>query len=231
MKKDKIRGIIFDLDGTLFNSEYYQWQAWAKPLQKLGIKLTKKAYCRYAGKNRKTVERELIKDYNLKIKNGVLLEAKRKLIEKWANEKKLELMPYSRESVEFFANNSNFIVALCSGGNKKETIAKLKNNDFLKYFSIIISDDEVKRGKPSPDIYSLTIKKMGLKPKECLAFEDTQHGLMSAKTAGAKCFSIPNEYTSTQNFSNADRILSSLKEAIVFFKILRKKQLIKNINK
>jgi len=218
MKKDKIKGIIFDLDGTLFNSEYYQWQAWAKPLKKLGIKLTKEAYCYYAGKNRKIIEKGFIRNFNLKISRGVLLEAKKKLIEKWSNEKSIELMPYSRESVEFFANNPNFVIALCSGGNKIETIAKLKNNNFLKYFSIIISSDDVKKGKPNPEIYLLTIKKMGLKPKECLALEDTQYGLMAAKAAGANCFSIPNEYTLNQNFSSANKVLSSLKEVIDFFK-------------
>ncbi|MDD3046414.1 MAG: HAD family phosphatase [Endomicrobiia bacterium] len=218
MEKDKIKGIIFDLDGTLFNSEYYQWKSWAKPLKNLGINLTKEDYCCYTGKNRKIVEKELIKKFNLNLKSGILLNDKKRLIEKWSNEKKMDLMPYSKETVEFFVNNPNFIVALCSGGNRIETMAKLKNNNFLKYFSIIISGDDVKKGKPNPEIYLLTIKKMGLKPKKCLAFEDTQYGLTAAKSAGINCFSIPNEYTLNQNFSNADKVLSSLKEAIDFFK-------------
>lgn len=161
MEKDKIKGIIFDLDGTLFNSEYYQWKSWAKPLKNLGINLTKEDYCCYTGKNRKIVEKELIKKFNLNLKSGILLNDKKRLIEKWSNEKKMDLMPYSKETVEFFVNNPNFIVALCSGGNRIETMAKLKNNNFLKYFSIIISGDDVKKGKPNPEIYLLTIKKWG----------------------------------------------------------------------
>ena len=61
------------------------------------------------------------------------------------------------------------------------------------------------------------IKKLGLKPSECLAFEDTQYGLQSAKDAGTYCFVIPNEYSERQDFSRADKIFTSFKEVVDFF--------------
>lgn len=217
MDKDKIKGIIFDLDGVLFDSEYYQWQGWVEPLRKYGIELTKEMYFKYAGKSWKPIEAEMIKDFNLDLKERDLWDEKKKLLEKWFNEKAMPLMHFSRETVEFFANDPRYKVALCSGGDKDEIVTKLEKNDFLKYFPIIAAGSDVEKSKPFPDIYLLAVEKLGLKPEECLAFEDTQYGLQAAKDAGVACFAVPNEYSAEQDFSRADKVLSSLKEGVDFF--------------
>lgn len=215
---NNIKGIIFDLDGILFDSEYYQWQGWVEPLREYGIELTKEMYFNYAGKSGKQIDQELIKDFNLNIEDGTLLNKKKVLIEKWFNEKTMPIMPYAKEAVEYFSSNPNFKIALCSGGDREEVVTKLEKNDFLKYFPIITAGDDVERSKPWPDIYLLAVEKLGLDPSQCLAFEDTQYGLQAAKDAGVYCFAIPNEYSLNQDFSRADKILSSLKEAIDYFK-------------
>lgn len=217
IKKD-IKGIIFDLDGVLFDSEYYQWQGWVEPLREYGIRFTKEMYFNYAGKNGKQVDEELIKDFNLNIPVGTLWEAKKKLIKNWFNEKAMPLMPLAQEAVEYFISNPQFKIALCSGGDREEVITKLEKNDFVKYFSVIVAGSDVPRSKPYPDIYLLAIEKLELKPEECLAFEDTQYGLEAAKSAGVNCFAIPNEYSIKQDFSKADKVIPSLKEVIEFFK-------------
>ncbi len=216
-KKD-IKGIIFDLDGVLFDSEQYQWQGWVLPLRAFGIELTKELYFNYAGKSGKHIEKELIKDFNLNIEEGFLLNEKKKLLEKWFSEKKMGLMPYSKEAVEYFTNDTRFKVALCSGGDRKEIVMKLTKNDFLKYFPIIVSANDVLRSKPDPDIYLFAAKKLELRPDECLAFEDTQYGLQAANSAGLHCFAVPNEYSVKQDFSKADKVLNSLEEGVEFFK-------------
>lgn len=216
MEKENIKGIIFDLDGVLFDSEYYQWQGWVEPLKKFDIELNKEMYFKYAGKSGKQIDQELVKDFNLKIEEGDLLAQKKILIEKWFNEKTMPIMPYAKEAVEYFSDN--FKIALCSGGDREEVITKLEKNDFLKYFPIIVAGDDVERSKPWPDTYLLAVEKIGLNPLECLAFEDTQYGLQAAKDAGIFCFAVPNEYSTNQDFSRADKIIYSLKEAIDFFK-------------
>ncbi|MDD4531146.1 MAG: HAD family phosphatase [Candidatus Pacebacteria bacterium] len=218
MNKAKIKGIIFDLDGVLFDSEYYQWQGWVEPLRKYGIELTKEMYFKYAGKSWKPIEQEMIKDFNLDLKERDLWDEKKKLLEKWFTEKAMPLMPFSREAVEYFSSNPKYKMALCSGGDKDEIVTKLEKNDFLKYFPVIVAGSDVEKSKPFPDIYLLAAEKIGLKPEECLAFEDTQYGLQAAKDAGIACFAVPNEYSEKQDFSRADKVLSSLKEAIDFFK-------------
>jgi len=82
---------------------------------------------------------------------------------------------------------------------------------------VIITKDDVLKGKPAPDIYLEAMKRLGLRGGECLAVEDTEHGLEAAKRAGAFCFAIPQEFSIGQNFSKADKVLESLKDVVCFF--------------
>ncbi|MDD3085003.1 MAG: HAD family phosphatase [Candidatus ainarchaeum sp.] len=212
-----LKGIVFDLDGTLFDTEYYQWQGWVFPLKDYGIDLTKEKYLDYAGKKGEDIEKELIRDFNLKINEGELLNEKKKLLEEWFSTKEINLMPYARELVEYFFNNQNYKIALCSGGPRDEVILKLKRNDFLKYFEVVTTSSDVERGKPFPDIYEKAVERLMLNKEECLAVEDTQYGVQSAKDAGLFCFAVPSEYSLKQDFSKADEILKSLEEVFPFF--------------
>lgn len=219
MEKEKIKGIIYDLDGVVLDSEYYHWQGWVVALKEYGIELSKETYLKYAGKREDIIDGEMIKDFNLNIEpGGHLLQRKKEVTKEFNIKNKIAPMNYARESLDFFTNDKRFKVALCAGGFKEETLIKLENNDFLKYFPIIVAGSEVKRGKPNPDIYLLAVERLGLKPEECLAFEDTQYGLAAAKAAGVYCFAVPNEYSAQQDFSKADKVISSLKEAVDFFR-------------
>ena len=215
MDKNKIKGIIFDLDGVLLETEYYQWQGWVIPLRDFGIELTKEKYFNYAGKNGKQIDEELIKDFNLNLNKGELLLKKEPLLIKWFEEKKLNYMFYAKEAVEFFS--SNFKIALCSGGPREEIILKLEKAELIHYFPIIVAGSDVEKSKPAPDIYLKAQELIGLPKEECLAIEDTQYGLQAAKDAGLNCVSIPNEYSLKQDFSRADMVCKSLKELVEYF--------------
>ena len=215
---NKIKGVIFDLDGILVDTEVYQWQGWVEVLKPLGIGLSKEEYFKYAGKTGNIIESELAKDYNLKIEKGSLLKQKERLLIEWFHYKELKLLPYAKEAVDFFINKG-MKVAIASGGPKDEIILKLKKINLYSLFSVITSSSEVKRGKPFPDIYLLSAERLGLKPEECLAFEDTQYGLEAAKSAGFTCFAIPGEFSVKQDFSRADKIFNNLEEVIKFYKV------------
>jgi len=209
------KGIIFDLDGVLTDTEYYQWQGWVEALKPFGINISKEDYFNYAGKRGDIIEAELIKNYNLNIEMGSLLKKKEKLLIEWFHNKELKLLPYARESVEFFSKIAK--IAVASGGPKDEVILKLKRVNLYNYFPIITAGNEVKRGKPFPDIYLLAAQRLILNPEDCLAFEDTEYGLAAAKSAGLTCFAIPSEFSVKQSFSKADKIFKDLGGVINYF--------------
>ena len=209
----QLKGAIFDLDGVLIDTEYFQWQGWVEVLKPYNISMSKQDYYNHAGRRGDQIEADLIKKYNLNVEKDSLLAKKESLLMKWFKEKSPELMPYAKESVEFFIGKTLW-TAVASTAPGDEVLLKLKGTGLYSLFQVIISGTDVKRGKPYPDIYLAAVEKLNLKPEECISFEDTQYGVESAKAAGLKCLAIPNEYTKKQDFSKADGVFNNLKEAV-----------------
>lgn len=212
-----LKEIIFDLDGILVDTEYLQRRGWVEVLKPYGISLSKQKYFKYAGKRGDIIESELIKDFQLSINKESLIVPKEKMIKEWIKSQKLKLMPYARETIEFFINR-DIKVAVAGGAPRDEVIIKLKRTKLYSFFKTIVSGSDVKKGKPNPDIYLLAVKKLGLRPENYLVFEDTQYGLEAAKSAGLFCLAIPNEFSEKQDFSKADGIFSNLKKATNWIK-------------
>lgn len=208
-----IKGIIFDMDGVLIDTEGLQWQGWVELLKPLGVSVSKEKYFDYAGKTGKIIEREIIRDFNLNVESGPLRRKKKELLAEWVRTRKLKLMPYAREAVEFFKKRG-LKVAVASASPGKELGIKLERSGLKPLFEAVVSADDVERGKPHPDIYLLAAEKLGLEPDDCIAFEDTRYGVESAKSAGLTCFAVPNEFTVRQDFSRADGTFKSLEEAV-----------------
>ncbi|HSA84351.1 MAG TPA: HAD family phosphatase [Patescibacteria group bacterium] len=209
----EIKGVIFDLDGVLVDTEYFHWQGWIEVLKPYAQSMTKKAYLKYAGKQGDAIESEIYVDFNLSLPKNALLEKKNELLIDWFETKPLACMPFAKEALEYF-RDKHLKLACASGSFKQEAELKLKKTGLSSFFQSVVAGDDVERGKPYPDIYLLAAKKLGLKPEQCLSFEDTQSGLVSAKAAGLMCFAIPNEYSRKQDFSNADGVFANLKEAV-----------------
>lgn len=83
----------------------------------------------------------------------------------------------------------------------------------LKRFAAIGAGDQVKRKKPAPDVYESVLKQLGLPPEACVAFEDSRNGLVSAKAAGLFTVVTPSYWTLNEDFSGADLLLSTLGSA------------------
>jgi len=93
------------------------------------------------------------------------------------------------------------VTALLTATLGKESIA---------WFDVMAAGDVVAEKKPAPDIYQYALQELGLKPSECLAFEDSDNGLLSATGAGLKTIVTVNEYTRNQDFSSAAIVLDQL---------------------
>jgi len=217
MDKQAIKAILFDSDGTLFQSEYRQAKAWAEVLKDYKVAIPPEDYVLYAGKTTEQIEDLIIKKNNLKVQKGDLVKRRDEIMLQWYVENNVELMPCAREALKFFYEHPAYYVALCTNGGREEIKLKLERNQLTQYFNVIITKDDVLNPKPAPDIYLAAMQKLKVKPNECLVVEDTEHGLKAAKAAGAYCFVIPNQFANGNNFSKADKILTSLCDLIKIF--------------
>ena len=107
------------------------------------------------------------------------------------NKKKLAI------STSTSRDNVTFLLKFCLKENPEDV------------FSFISTGDLVQKKKPSPDLYKLVLAEMNLMPEECLAFEDSRIGLVSAKRANIKTAVNPGQYSMEDNFDEADYLLTS----------------------
>lgn len=210
---EKISAVVFDLDGTLLRTEHFQWKGWVEALKPLGIRMSARDYYDYTGKSGILIEDMLVKRYSLEIGRGSLLAKKQHFLEKWFRTENLYWMPYARSAINFF-KGKGLKVAVATSSPKEEMHLKLRRAGAEKLFDQSICQDDVKRGKPYPDIYLFACDRLGMAPENCIAFEDTYNGFKSAKDAGLKVAVIPNPYSRAQDFSSAWRVFASFKEAM-----------------
>ena len=212
----KFRGAFFDADGTLMETESIQLAAWNDVLKKYNIELSESDYMHYAGMGTRTVSDDLIKKYSIDIDAESLASMKREKTNELLLKANIEEMPYAKEAVNYF-HSKGMKTAICSNAYRAETGIKIGKTGFDKIVDGVFCRNDVKNGKPFPDIYLLACRSFSLNPKECFAIEDTRDGIKSAKSAGLYAIAIPNKYTRNQYFSDADYIAYDMKEVMRVF--------------
>jgi len=104
-------------------------------------------------------------------------------------------------------------LAVCSTSNERSVnavVEKLLGPERKAKFDVILAGDVVSKKKPDPEIYTLVLDRLHLKPTECVVVEDNRNGLLAAKGAGAYCVVTTNEYTRDEDFTEADLVVSEL---------------------
>ena len=204
-----IKALIFDLDGTLANTELLHYQAWEKTLINNGVnQLPLETFMNYVGTSNEKVAGDFIESDDI---SKTLIELVREKQEIYMGLiPQIKLLSGAREIITRY--HPTLQLAIASSSHKKEIMILLKSKELETYFDLVVGGDMVKHKKPDPEIYLQAQQTLGVKPQECIAFEDSGHGLNSAKNAGMYGVAVPNEFTLNHNFSRADLILSSLTE-------------------
>lgn len=118
--------------------------------------------------------------------------------------------------------NGKYNMGIVTSSRKDHFDIIHSRTNLLKYFKFIITSDDFTCSKPSPEPYLLGIKKTGYNASECIAIEDSERGVVSAKKANLFCIAIPNEMTNSGDFSKADIIINDLKEIPQYLENLSK---------
>ncbi len=113
------------------------------------------------------------------------------------------------------AINDGVTLAVCSTSNERAVgliVEKLLGPERSRHFSAILAGDVVSKKKPDPEIYNLALERLELEPQQCVVIEDSRNGLLAAKAAGMYCVITTNGYTKSENFTEADSVVSELGE-------------------
>ncbi|MEA4879993.1 MAG: HAD family phosphatase [Synergistaceae bacterium] len=184
-----VEAIIFDLDGTLIDSEENHLESDKILLARRGIDFTKEEKASFVGKDIREFVEAVVEKYGLAEDVSKVLAEKNAIYREIAL-KKSRLYPPMRDILEGFRQRK-LPMAVATGSNASVGEEILEGFGVRSCFSLFISSAEVERGKPAPDIFLETARQMGADPAHILVFEDTVFGVRAALEAGMGCVALP----------------------------------------
>jgi len=206
-----IRAIIFDLDGLLIDSEG-SWNAirnqifseygkpWTNADQKAVMGVNTQEWANY-------MLRRLGSDLDSQQLAQMVVDRLSALYQK-----EIPFLPGAKEAIRIAGKQ--YPLGLASGSHHSLLNIVTSHPDLTGKFQAVVSADDVQSGKPSPDIYIETARKMGVSPENCLCLEDSGNGIRAGKAAGMKVIAIPDvRYAPPKGvLQMADLVLKSLGE-------------------
>ena len=184
-----IKGAIFDLDGTLIDTEPIYYSAADQMIQKYGNgkKMDWNTKIKTLGSPELVTAKIIVDTYELKLTPEEFVTKRNAITSELF--KKCPFIDGAKEITHKFKHEFNFKLALATSSTRVNFDFKTFNKkDWLKedFDCIVLGDDKrIKKGKPAPDIFILAAKELGLEPKECIIFEDSVGGIKAGIDSGA----------------------------------------------
>jgi len=202
-----VQAVVFDFNGTLSDDEPVLARVYAQLFAELGHPLTAAEYyehlaghtdeemfVRWLGASSDDLIRERVRRYNVLVSDGSTVHDDVRAAVRWAAER----MP----------------VAVVSAALRDEIEPVLAASGLRDVFSLVLSQDDVTRGKPDPQPYLLAAERLGLPPAALLVFEDTDVGVASAKAAGAHVVGLTRTL-GAKRLAAADELVDRIDVAVI----------------
>ena len=228
-----LKAVIFDFDGVITDSEILHLRAFNHVLAQFGVAIsTKDYYKEYLG----YTDVDCFKLLNKKglLKTGVQGSASaeaasslsRRRIENLAEQKHQAFEELAKTEGRIIEGVRDFLkmlkdndipMAICSGALLAEIELVLDQARLRDFFDVIVSAEQIKKGKPSPEGFLLVLKKLNqgrqnpIDANQCIAIEDSHWGLQAAKAAGMHTVAVTNSYGAEQ-LTMAEKIVARLDE-------------------
>lgn len=191
-----IRGIIFDLDGTMVDS-MWMWRGIDEEfMAKRGLTMTDDLELAIEGMSFRETAEYFVRTYPLTESVEELMDIWVQMaIDKYEHEVPVKpgLMHFLQEMK---ARGIRMGIATSNARVLLDAVADA--HGFYNYMDGVLTANEVKRGKPAPDVFLAVAKKIGIAPQDCLVFEDIPQGIRAGLAAGMKVCSVSDEYSRAQ---------------------------------
>lgn len=201
--------VIWDLDGVLVDTAEYHFASWRDTLNKRGRRYSREEFRQTFGMRNDEIIRKILG-------GSVGLEE----IQSFAREKEdafrslikgnLKALP----GVMFLLKElkeKKYKMALATSAPLENVKAMLKELGIEDYFQTVVADEDVKRGKPDPEVFLKAAEKLGAEPSSCLVLEDSIAGIQAAKSAGMRCIAVATTHP-REKLARADMVVSTLEE-------------------
>ncbi|MHC5228341.1 HAD family hydrolase [Enterococcus sp. LJL99] len=186
---EEFKGIIFDMDGVLVDSEQFYYQRRKDFLSEYDLSIDHLPIQLMIGADMRSL-------WDLVLKENDCEHDKSWLNEKYQEYKKSHPIDYTAlidedaKQILRFLKRKKFKVGLASSSSMDVIEEVLKIDQLSSYFDLVVSGTQFEKSKPEPDIYLYAVAELGLEPAECIAIEDSERGILAAKRAGLTVWAL-----------------------------------------
>ena len=185
------RAVIFDMDGLLLDSERPYRDAWLVVCNQKGYPLSESLYVQAVGRDDRDTREIFRAHFGENFPYDEICVDVRAMIDRHTGESGHALKEGALDLLEYLAQRS-IPCAVATSTIRQKALARLGHANILRFIREISGGDEVAKGKPEPDLYLLTAKKLGIAPGQCLVFEDSAPGARAAHKAGMRVIVVPD---------------------------------------
>jgi beta-phosphoglucomutase-like phosphatase (HAD superfamily)/GNAT superfamily N-acetyltransferase len=208
----RVEAVVLDMDGLMLDTEPLYKAAWQRASSDLGYNLDDRSYARLVGRPTLDCERELLDQFGA----GFPLEAFRsRWPELWRAGAKDVGIARRQGLTQFldFVEQRGLPTAVATSSEAEYTEFSLRQAGLDGRFRVVVTGDQIARGKPAPDIYIEAARRLDVEPARCVALEDSEAGIIAASSAGMVSILIPEHPPSAVAARAAFQVLRSLDEA------------------
>jgi beta-phosphoglucomutase family hydrolase len=212
MPEGALEAVLWDLDGVIADTGPYHFRAWQDVFRQKGVDFTEEDFKRQFGQRNDTIIRTTL--------GASLTQEEVDII---ANEKEQNYRRRVARNIRPLPGAIELIKSLRENGIK-EAIASSAPMENIRLilrglaiedcFQAIVYGREVTEGKPSPQVFLLAARKLGIRPGNCMVIEDAVAGVAAAKKAGMKCVAVTNSHP-RNSLKKADLVVDTLEKVSV----------------
>jgi len=219
------RAALWDMDGTLIDSEEFHWRSWHLTLQDEGIAITRDQFVSTFGQRNDTIISQWLGAAATAERAARIAESKEIMYRHLVRRDGISPLPGVADWVRRL-HREGWRQAIASSAPRANIETVLEVLSATHIFDAIVSAEDVHKGKPDPEVYLLAAERVGVEPSSCVVVEDALAGIAAARAAGMRSIGVNHE----KHLPGADVVVRSLDllDADAFETLLQRRPAVMN---